>query len=62
MKVTFYKSAQNYKGDVYKSPLGSFEFNGKITEAEAVLKAQKMFEEKMNVSDWLQVAEFYEVK
>ncbi len=61
MKVTFYRSALNSNGDLYKSPCGSINYPN-ISDETIVLKdAIKQFEKDNNVPNWQEVAEFYEI-
>ena len=61
MKITFYRSALNSNGDLYKSPCGSINYPN-ISDETIVLKdAIKQFEKDNNVPNWQEVAEFYEI-
>jgi hypothetical protein len=59
--VTFFRSAVNSKGELYKSPLASFEFPSSLSEQEAITRAQEMFAEWASVKLWQERAEFFEV-
>lgn len=61
MKVTFFRSAQNANGTSYKAPLMSVAVPDSLSEDQAVVGAIKQFQEHMKVSNWQELAEFYEV-
>ncbi len=61
MKVTFYRSALNSEGGLYKSPCGSIDYPGISDEAWVVSDAIKQFQTNHNVENWKEIAEFYEI-
>lgn len=61
MKITFFRSAQNSDGKDYKSPLMSITVPNSVSETQALAEAIKQFQEYMNVTDWKELAHFYEI-
>lgn len=61
MKITFFRSALNSKGDAYKAPLVSVAVPLHVPEAQAVDTAIKEFQEHMQIHHWQELAEFYEI-
>ena len=61
MKVTFYRSALNSNGNLYKSPCGSINYPNIFDEAIVLEDAIKQFEKDNNVKNWQEAAEFYEI-
>lgn len=61
MKITFYRSETNDKGELYKSPILSVTVPASLSESEAVAAAIKEFREQLKVPSWQSLAEFYEI-
>lgn len=61
MKITFFRSALNSKGEAYKSPLMSITVPNSISESQALVEATKKFQEHLKITHWQELAEFYEI-
>lgn len=61
MKITFYRSATNDNGELYKSSILSVTVPASLSESEALAAAIKEFQERLNVPHWQTLAEFYEI-
>lgn len=61
MKVTFFRSALNSNGDVYKMILMSVVLGVDVDKVQGISNAINAFEEHMGVSHWQEIAEFYEI-
>lgn len=61
MKITFFRTVINPKGESYKSPLMTITIPNSIPEHDALDEAIKQFQTQMKVSHWQEIAEFYEI-
>jgi hypothetical protein len=58
--VTFYRSASDSNGELYKSPLQTYKFPPDVTEGDAISFAIENFEASTG-KPWQEIAEFYEL-